>query len=254
MTIINNKLSSALIAAICLASLGIFLIEPIAQAPSYHLFADGRSILGVPNFWNVLSNLAFLLVGLLALKNLLIDNNLTIKPELRVATFIFFIGISLVAFGSGYYHLWPSNQTLLWDRLPMTIAFMALFSIIIGEFISLKLAKTALLPLLLVGAFSVFYWSYTESQGQGDLRLYVLVQFLPILLIPVILLLFKSPFSKASGYWWLFATYLAAKFLEYFDQAIFELLPLISGHSLKHLTAAFGVMLLLDAYQKRSLL
>ena len=72
----------------------------------------------------------------------------------------------------------------------MTIAFMAFMSIIIGEYISEKAASTALIPLVLIGIISVIYWYITEQAGQGDLRPYALVQFLPMVIIPMVLLMF----------------------------------------------------------------
>ena len=41
----------------------LLLLPPIAQDQSYHRFADERTLLGVPNFWNVVSNLPFIAVG-----------------------------------------------------------------------------------------------------------------------------------------------------------------------------------------------
>jgi hypothetical protein len=50
------------------ASLAILpLLPPIPQDPSYHQFADQRTLLGIPNFWNVVSNLPFVLVGAIGL-------------------------------------------------------------------------------------------------------------------------------------------------------------------------------------------
>lgn len=42
-----------------------------------------------------------------------------------------------------------------------------------------------------------------------------------------------------------------AKVFEYFDEAIFNLLPLLSGHSIKHVIAAVGIFMLLKAYRNR---
>ena len=44
------------------------LLPPIAQDPTYHQFADQRTLLGIPNFWNVVSNLPFVLVGAMGLR------------------------------------------------------------------------------------------------------------------------------------------------------------------------------------------
>ena len=232
------------------AFVAIFSLNPIAQNSIYHSFADQRTLFGIKNFGNVLSNIPFLIVGLLGLFSIFKNKTALLAP-IKIAYLTFFTGVSLVALGSGYYHLWPDNNTLVWDRLPMTIAFMALFAIIIGEFISQKLAIKLLWLLIGIGISSVFYWSYTESLAKGDLRLYVLVQFLPMLLIPIILLIFKPTFTHSHGYWSLLAAYLLAKIFEFFDQSIYQSIPFISGHSIKHLFAALGIYFLLRAYNNR---
>lgn len=223
----------------------------IPQDPSYHHFSDVHSLWDIPNAWNVLSNLPFLFVGLLGLYKLLLTDHLTIESQNKIAYVLLYLGVALVAVGSGYYHLWPNNSTLLWDRLPMTIAFMSLFSIVVTEFISIKAGKIILLPLVLLGLFSVIYWHVTETDGAGDLRFYILVQFFPMLAIPIILLTFSSRFTHTSAYGWLIFAYFVAKLFEHFDAQIHEILVVISGHSLKHITAAIGLYVLLRSYEKR---
>jgi len=252
MSTMREKVGYAAILLISIAGIiGMLMAEPIAQDSGYHQFADQRTILGVPNFWNVVSNLPFLIVGLMGLFGLLRSGRIQFIAELKPAYVLFFAGVALVNFGSGYYHLWPGNETLVWDRLPMTIAFMALFAVIIAEFASLKVSRLVLWPLVVFGVFSVFYWHFTETAGHGDLRLYALVQFLPMLLIPLLLLLFKPRFTLTSGYWALLLAYVLAKVFEYYDEGLFESLGFISGHSLKHIVAALGVFLLLRAYEIR---
>ncbi|MFK8068421.1 MAG: ceramidase domain-containing protein [Gammaproteobacteria bacterium] len=244
-----GKLLIAVSAIIILAVLSF--ISPISQDIGYHNFSDTSSFLSIPNTLNVLSNLPFLIVGIWGLIKLLRDKSLNVLYENKLAYVALFLGSALVAFGSGYYHLWPDNQTLVWDRLPMTIAFMGLVSIIISEFISLKLGKVLLLPLLLFGLFSVLYWHYTEQKLMGDLRPYVFVQFFPILTIPIVLLLFTPKFNQISCYWWLLATYVLAKVFEFFDYSLHEILTVVSGHSIKHIAAAVGLYILIKGYQTR---
>lgn len=233
-------------------TIAILMLGPIAQSLEYHAFKDNRTFFYVPNFLNVTSNLAFVIVGAMGLHSLLISKKSIILPDFKVAYLLLFLGLLLIGFGSGYYHLWPSNQTLVWDRLPMTLAFMALVSIIIAEYISINMAKRLLYPLLILGGTSVFYWYYTESNGAGDLRFYILVQLLPLIAIPLILLLMKPSFSCGNRYGWLLLTYVFAKLLEYFDETIYELLSVVSGHTLKHLLAALGMLFLLNGYIKRN--
>jgi Ceramidase len=233
--------------------IGVLMQEPITQDMNYHLFKDSRMFLGVPNFFNVLSNILFLLVGITGLYKIIVLERLIIINDIKFTYIFVFLGSVLVAVGSGYYHLWPDNNSLFWDRLPMTVTFMALFSVVISEFVSVRFGKAVLFPLIVIGLSSVFYWYFTENQGAGDLRFYVLIQFLPVLLMPVIFIFFKSSFNTNAGYWLLFIAYTFAKLFEYYDAEIYGLLGFISGHSIKHISAALGLYALLVYYEKRQL-
>lgn len=222
---------------------------PILQDPEYHQFSDTATWFSIPNTLNVVSNLPFLLAGLFCFLAMFRDErDYVICRMNRHAYLVLFPGIALVGLGSAYYHLSPDNETLVWDRLPMTVAFMALYSIIIAEFISERTGKQLLWPLIVIGVFSVLYWAYTESIDAGDLRLYVWVQFFPVLTIPVVLLMFNSGYSGARGYWALSACYILAKFCEHFDAEIHDLLLIISGHSLKHILPVIGLVYLFSGY------
>jgi hypothetical protein len=234
------KWQTALILVISLAAIiAAANVDPVPQDPLYHVFADQRAMLGVPNFLNVVSNLPFLIFGILGWRVISSDPE-TIRSETKLAWAIFFFGIALTAFGSGYFHLQPDNDTLVWDRLPMTIGFMSLVSIIVAEYFSQQLGRRLLVPLLLAGAGSVAYWAWTESSGAGDLRPYALVQFLPILLIPLIIVLNKSRSDLGRYVWWMIGFYVAAKIAEQLDVQLFALGGVISGHSLKHLLASLA--------------
>jgi hypothetical protein len=246
----SGKLAIVLVTIFAL--IGVFFVKPIAQPLEYHNFVDAKMILGIPNFWNVISNLPFLLVGILGMIHLKAMKKI---DEMELAYWLLFIGVALVAFGSGYYHLNPNNYTLVWDRLPMTIAFMSLFSIIVAEFVNEQRGHLLLFPLLFIGVVSVIYWQWTESNGVGDLRLYALVQFLPIVIIPIILLSYPSKFSKTSAYWWLLVAYVLAKILEFFDVQVYSVFgQLMSGHAIKHVVAAIGMLILLKSYRSRAAL
>ncbi|HEX9851939.1 MAG TPA: ceramidase domain-containing protein [Woeseiaceae bacterium] len=222
-----------------------FAFDPVAQAPDYHQFADTRRFLGIANFWNVVTNLPFLYAGFAGLKYLSTNEPRGILPSLVPAYRAFFAGVLLTAIGSARYHIAPDNDSLLWDRLPMTLVFMSLFSIIVGEHISGTLGRRVLLPLLLVGVASAVYWSVTERLGIGDLRPYVLVQFMPMLLIPLVLLMYSSHFDRTAFLWGMIVVYTAAKLVEHFDYAVYAFGELLSGHSVKHLAAATASLLFL---------
>lgn len=246
----DNRLN-ILLAIIVTAIIVIFSLDPIAQDPAYHNFADQRRIFTIANFFNVLSNLPFVIIGIMGIRLVVLRQASGGLAELQAMYLTFFVGVFLTGFGSAYYHYQPDNQTLLWDRLPITIAFMALFSAIVGEYISIQLAWKLFVPLLISGITSVIYWYVTELNGHGDLRAYVLVQFLPILLIPLILWLFNSTRDNRKYLWGVIGIYAISKLMELFDARLYSIIGLLSGHSLKHLTAAFGALVFYWVLQER---
>jgi hypothetical protein len=210
------------------STLVLFFMKPIPQPQDYHHFADNRMFGGIPNTLNVLSNLFFLLVGGMGIRACLSARTL---PN-RAAWMITFIGVTLVGLGSAYYHWSPNDQTLVWDRLPMTIAFMAFLSALLGEFLGSRITRILLLPLILAGIASVIVWHVAD-----DLRMYAWVVFVPLLIIIALLLLFRSPHRPPLMLMLLF--YIGAKLAEEFDASLYSAFgATVSGHSLKHLLAA----------------
>jgi len=233
-----------------LAISGTWLLPPIAQDPVYHRFADDRELFGIPNFWNVVSSLPLSVVGVAGLWGALRHRLPGELAALRPAHVLFFIGVALAGLGSAHYHLAPSNATLLWDRLAMSVAFMALFATIVGEYVWLRAGRWLLWPLVLLGLGAVAYWYRGEMHGVGDLRGYALVQFLPLLLIPLILLLYRSPAMPGTWIWAMLALYALAKVPEMADAAIYGALG-FGGHALKHILAAAAALCFLIALRRR---
>lgn len=249
----DYKFKTGILSGITLiAVIIISVIPPIPQNTNYHFFADSRSEHSIPNFLNVASNIPFLFIGLFGMWSVRKSSPRFRLKELSLNCFGFYLGIFFTGIGSAYYHLHPTNFTLVWDRLPMTISFMALMSVIIGDFICLKTGKRILIPLLLIGFLSIQYWVMTENRGCGDLRFYALVQYLPILLIPVILFLFKGNRLKKHYLWLMILAYGFAKLFEYYDENIFNALKIISGHTIKHLFAALAPLIFLMGIKSKS--
>jgi hypothetical protein len=228
------------------------LLPPIPQPKSYHMFADRRSFLGIPNFGDVVSNLPFAAVGLGGLLFLLRSNpEQFIDSRERLLYAIIFAGVLLTAFGSSYYHLSPDNARLVWDRLPMTVVFMSLVSATIAERVSLRTGLWLLPVLLIIGLGSVLQWHLSELHGAGDLRFYSAVQAYSVLFLLIALLL-PPRYTRGSDLAIVAAFYVLAKLLEILDKPIFELTRhIISGHTLKHLAAAGAAYWILRMLMKR---
>jgi hypothetical protein len=135
----------------------VLLLPALPQPLSYHRFADNRTLFGIPNGLNVLSNLVFLWIGVSGLHSLRSSavTVLTINSHELTPYRGFFAGIALTAVGSSYYHLVPNNASLLWDRLPLIVAFMGLLVAMLAERVSAKLGAVLLWPLVGMSMVSV---------------------------------------------------------------------------------------------------
>lgn len=223
------------------------LVPPIAQWQSYHNFADQRGWLGIPHFGDVSSNLPFAVAGVWGLVFLFRDEARAWFVDARERwPYIFvFLGLLLTAFGSSYYHLAPDDARLVWDRLPMTIAFMALVAAMLAERIDVRGGLYFLPLLIFLGIASVLVWGYGERHGGGDLRFYAAVQVYAVLVLPLMFLL-PERYTRSSDFAVIFFFYVLAKVCELADRQIFSLTRhAVSGHTLKHLaTGAAGLWIL----------
>ncbi|MFZ9151072.1 MAG: ceramidase domain-containing protein, partial [Burkholderiales bacterium] len=196
----------------------------------------------VANFANIASNVLFLQVGIAGAIGCQRRNSGVWRSWL-----VFFSGVALVFFGSAYYHDNPNDDTLVWDRLPMTVAFMALFAALVSEHLDARLEAPLLAAALATGMFSVFWWQYS-----GDLRIYIWVQGAPLLVIPYLVAAFTGHYTLRHYLLFGVALYALAKVAELFDHEIYAATAgMISGHSLKHLLAAAAVFCVLLMLQRR---
>ncbi len=237
---------TTLLAAIPIVALtALFLFDPIPQPPEYHLFADTRGCFGIPNFGDVASNLAFLVAGLLG-----VHRCLTARPEgARFAWIVFFVGAALVSAGSAYYHWEPNDQTLVWDRLPMTIGFMGAYVALLAEYAGRRLEPVLILPAIAIGFASVIYWGFTD-----DLRLYLAVQAAVFGTIIALIALFPHPPGQRGFLALALGSYGLAVVCEQLDRQIFDVLAgVVSGHTIKHVLAACAVFFVVRMLQSRRL-
>lgn len=230
--------STAAIVALVLAVYSI--VPPVYQDETYHRFADSRTFLGVPNALNVLSNGLFVVAGLLGLRKLF-DGGMESRESALPWT-VFFGGNILIAVGSAYYHLHPCDDSLFWDRLPMTWTFVGLAAGALALHFRFYSTWKGLGLLLVLGTASVLTWHLSSRPGGGDLRFYGLVQFGACAVAGAGFL--TSDLDGRRKGWILVSglLYGISKVFECSDAAVFDLLGgFVSGHTLKHLFAALAV-------------
>ena len=203
-------------------SLLVFSLPPIFQDPRYHDFFGGRAL--------VLSS--FLLVPLGAW-GWVEARGMRRRGE-KILWEVFFVVVLLSGLASAYYHLQTTDLRLGFDRFLMSAVFMTFLAIIIYERVSALLGLWLAPVLIACGLASVAGWAY----GLWDLRFYGLVQFFPLLGLPLFLLISPHVWKRDR---WLFGSWLL-----YLLAKVFEI---SRGHLLKHFFVA-GAALLLIFYIK----
>ncbi|OQW48905.1 MAG: hypothetical protein A4S09_13130 [Proteobacteria bacterium SG_bin7] len=205
---------------------------PTQDSPAYFNFA------GEPSH-NILSNIPFLLVGLFGILSLR-WRKIT-KINFLTSSYIFSLGIILTAFGSTYFHAYPTPETLFWDRLPMAITFSGMLGVITTDRLFPQLKTGFIYLILLISILTVINWSF----GNRDLRPYLIIQFvggfyvfLTAICTPSNILANKKVFLSTFFY-------VLAKVFEVYDLQTLETLKITNGHTLKHFSAAISALLLL---------
>lgn len=236
--------------------LAAVIMQPISQPAEYHQFVDQRIYFGIPNFFDVTSNLFLLLVGLAGLVFLMRPQELLvhrafIEPSERWPYFIIFLCAIIACFSSIYYHLEPDNTRLAWDRLPIAIGITTLLAIMLIERIDKNIGFRLLPFLIVIGVGSVIYWYWTEQKGVGNLNFYIVVQFYSPLAIILIGSFSSSRYTRSSDIYRTIVIYVIAKIAELLDREIYSLGQIISGHTLKHLFAGLAVYWIFRMLQKR---
>ena len=238
-----------------LAALFVFIIValfygPISQPQEYHDFADDREILGVPNALDVMSNLAIIYPGVVGLAFIHESRNRTQVSEDEISIQItLFSGMILTFAGSVWFHLDPTDSTMLWDRLGMSVVIGSCISLLIHDMWDRNLAAKIHLPIIIASIVSVLWWPVFD-----DLRVYFIVKHHPFILFPIFLLCGRRIYDKVSGYYWALSMFLLATIFEFADQQIFEITGIISGHTLKHIAAGIGLWFLMVMIRDRELI
>lgn len=233
------------------------MIGPIRQDPAYHGFADDRPFLGVANAADTLSSTVLLAAGMAGLLFLWRERtsggrSRFLVQEEMLPYWALFAFVGLTGLSSAYYHLAPSDARLVWDRLPMAAGFMCLLAAAVAERVSARAAMQLLVPFIALGIASVLYWPASAVFGSEDLRPYYAVQFGSLVAVLSLCAIFPSPYTKGKAIPVAIGLYGIAKIFELNDAQIYEVGGWVSGHTLKHVTAAAAVYLLLWSLRHRT--
>jgi predicted membrane channel-forming protein YqfA (hemolysin III family) len=217
----------------------LLLHGPIAQPAHYNDFADQSVLFGIPHAADVLSNIGFAVVAMWGWIRLRPKRDHVSLRRGWCGYHLFLIGLLLTAVGSAYYHLAPDNQRQVWDRMGISLACVGVLAAVRAETRPDTHASRYAAVLSFLAIASVAWWHYTDSpQRPGDLRPYVLLQTLPLVLVPLWQAIYRAPHRDRAWFGVAVLLYVLAKLAELWDQELLATLGWISGHTLKHLLAA----------------
>jgi len=236
--------------AVLWTAAGATLLAVFAQrmkAPDYNVFADQLTCLRIPNFTNVASNLAFVVVGVGALAWFWTERSRLLGTRFRDRTELalyasFFAAAILVGLGSAYYHYAPTNATLFWDRFPMTLAVAALTGAFVAERVGGRAGVAVCLALALFLPATLLYWRVSEAGGAENLWPYLAGLYGSLAVAGLMLVLFPSPYTHGGQALVALAWYaLAMPFDKVLDGWVYSLGGIMGGHAVKHLLAALAM-------------
>jgi hypothetical protein len=210
-----------------LAATGLQL-NPHGHAHLYahgHPFVDARTLWGMPNAIDVLSNAPMALAGLLGL---FAWRGRALPSATQAALRVFFAGLLLTGLGSVWYHWAPDAAGLVWDRLGMAVTFAGALALAVSE----RVGQVQARPTLLV-AFIAAVLSAVLPFTHGNVLPWAVVQFGGVALIVWAALQQPAPGAIGVRIGALIAWYALAKLLELGDAAVFHATgDLVSGLSL----------------------
>ena len=234
-------------ALFALACLGPF----VPQAAHYHDFADRRALAGLPNAVDVLSNLPFLVVGLLGGWMAVWRAPAAVRRSgARPWLALVFGGLVVTAVCSGYYHLAPSDWRVFVDRLGLLPVFAGVLGLALQSLLGQRAAVVTAVLVVLGGPAALWAWLQTGQllpwaalQGGGMALLLVLAVWQ-----------WRQPVAAPRMQWPLgavLAWYVLAKLCELGDTAIWTASGHhVAGHGLKHIAAALALVPLLQTVQR----
>jgi len=223
---------------------------PIHQPDGYHDFADQSLVWGVPHFCDVTSNIGFALAAFWGWRGLVSQRSHPAVSHGWAGYRLFLFGLFFTALGSTWYHLAPDNARLVWDRLPIALACAGLLAGVMGD-VSRRDSHRSAIVLALLAVASVAWWRLTDLAGAGDLRPYLLLQGLPILLIPLWQGIHGALRADRLAFGGALGLYIVAKVAELNDHALAAVFDPVTGHTLKHLLATAAALLIVARLRQR---
>jgi len=230
----RRTLATAIVLAALVVATVVAIAFPVTRTSAFHVYSDQRELFGIPHAGDVLSNLAFLAVGLSAMRR-------AVTPSQQAAA----SAVNLIAMGSAMYHFAPADITLAldWMGIGFTLGFVG--AAVLGDRLGAAAEQRTLFLTPVLTLATIITWLVTGGTHGGTMTPYVAWQALGIAVPPLVALIApgKIPRVPLLGAVALFAL---ARLCAAHDARLLDAIG-VSGHSLKHVAAAGAAALALYA-------
>lgn len=228
-----------LLAALVATAVGLLAWGPVPLVAATHAYADERSAFGLANAWNVLANVPLLAAALYGLR---VESRSPAPLWLRRSRQAFHACVGFGAVAAAIYHLAPGHALYLVTQAAMAAGFLMLTGAMLGERVHpgfaspLMLGAAALSPIVAAGAAVL-----VGSPGPTDLRPLLLLQIVPVLVVPAGALTLPGSQTRAADWIVLLVIYTLAQACHLADATILAGTgSVLSGHTLMHLGFALA--------------
>jgi hypothetical protein len=164
----------------------------------------------------------------------------------RAMASLFFAGLVATSACSSWYHLHPDDARLMVDRSGMAVAFAGMVGLAVTTRVGERAGALAGLGLLLAAPWTI------HIAASGELLPWAVLQFGGMAALCALACLRPLPAALAPSWIAILLIYAVAKLAELGDAAVFDATGhIVSGHTLKHVVAAFAALPLIAALNAR---
>ncbi len=235
---LGRRCALSILAALVLALLaGLLAWGPIPLDAAAHAYADVRAWHRLPNAGNVLACLPLLCVAAWGWSATRASRW---GDELRRPWSGFHLGAASTAVLAAVYHVAPNDTAYLLAHATSAAAFVLLCAGVLAERVDARFGSApAMIGAALLVAVALALTLLGTLFGAGiDLRPLVMLEALPVLLIPAGALGLRGAHTRTADWMVMLAAYAAAKAFDLADAAVLQATGWIGGHALMHLGMA----------------
>jgi hypothetical protein len=216
---------------------GLLAWGPVVLTDNAHRYADQREFAGIPNALDVLSNLPLIAAGAWGWTATRVSRW---SALMRRVWRRFFTSIATLGIASLLYHAAPGDFGFALTQLCVAASFSLLLLCFLAERVNARFAGLQACFIACAASMlaAALWWFDAPSPGSGDLRGLLLLQTLPVLLVPAGALALCGRQTTMCDWIAMLCLYGIGRLCGLADTAVLQTTGAVGGHALMHLACA----------------